>query len=78
MTTMPTPPSHCISARHNRMLWGMSSSPISTGRRGATRIDGELPICAQKATPKPQIAAARRLTGWAGPSEACLIRRIDA
>jgi hypothetical protein len=25
--------------------------------------------------PKPQIAAARRLTGWSGPSEACLKRR---
>ena len=40
------------------------------GRRGATKIDGELPTCAQKARPKPQIAAARRLTGWSGPSEA--------
>ena len=45
------------------------------GRRGTTKIDGELPTCAQKARPKPQIAAARRLTGWSGPSEACLIRR---
>ena len=43
--------------------------------RRATKIDGELPTCAQKARPKPQIAAARRLTGWSGPSEACLIRR---
>jgi hypothetical protein len=48
------------------------------GRRGATKIDGELPTCAQKARPKPQIAAARRLTDWSGPSEACLIRRTDA
>ena len=40
------------------------------GRRGATKIDGKLPTCAQKARPKPQIAAARRLTGWSGPSEA--------
>ena len=39
-------------------------------RRGTTKIDGELPTCAQKARPKPQIAAARRLTGWSGPSEA--------
>ena len=48
------------------------------GRRGATKIDGELPTCAQKARSKPQIAAARRLRGWSGPSEACLIRRTDA
>jgi hypothetical protein len=26
------------------------------GRRGTTKIDGELPTCAQKARPKPQIA----------------------
>jgi hypothetical protein len=48
------------------------------GRRGATKIDGELPTYAQKARRKPQIAAARRLTGWSGPSETCLMGRIDA
>jgi hypothetical protein len=30
MTTIPTPPSHCISARHNRRLRGMVSRPTST------------------------------------------------
>jgi hypothetical protein len=48
------------------------------GRRGATKIDGELPTCAPKARPKPQIAAVGSLTGWSGPSEACLIRRTAA
>jgi hypothetical protein len=32
------------------------------GRRGATKIDGELPTCAQKARRKPQIAAVGSLT----------------
>ena len=41
-------------------------------------IDRELPTCAQKARRKPQIAAVGSLTGWSGPSEACLMRRTDA
>jgi hypothetical protein len=30
MTTIPTPPSHWMRARHNRMLRGMVSSPTNT------------------------------------------------
>lgn len=50
------------------------------GRRGATKIDGELPTCAQKARPKPQIAAGaasraglgrRRLASYGGPTHDC-------
>ena len=47
------------------------------GRRGATKIDGELPTCAQKAGRKPQIAAVGSLTGGSRPSDACLMRPTD-
>ena len=32
------------------------------GRRGAAKIDGELPTCAQKARRKPQVAAVGSVT----------------
>lgn len=44
-------------------------------------IDRRLSDCAQRGRRKPQIALARRLTGWPGPSEflgACLMRQTDA
>jgi hypothetical protein len=47
------------------------------GRRSATKIDGELPTCAQKARRKPQIAAVGSLTGGSRPSDACLMRPTD-
>jgi hypothetical protein len=47
------------------------------GGEGAPELP-RLSNCAQKAGRKPQTAAVGSLTGWPGPSEACLLQGPDA